>query len=235
MAAGYDTAARHIHLYYIQMQDIILDLLPGGEEADFLLVDAGAGSGRLAERFLERFVGARALLVDRSEAFLALARRRLEPHGNRAAFHLARLEDDWTARLARPPRAIVSMSAVHHLDSDQKQDFYRRCYEALEPGGVLINGDEVRATNDMAYLEQLKTWVAHMQRVMDLGLVPDAMCQALRDWESRNVGRFDRPCTSGDDCHETVDAQLVYFTACGFAEVDMPWQKEMWAILRGRK
>ncbi len=57
-AEAYDQAALAIHPYYVAVQDQILDLLPFGPAEPFDLVDLGGGSGRLAERVLERFVGA---------------------------------------------------------------------------------------------------------------------------------------------------------------------------------
>ena len=125
----------------------------------------------------------------------------------------------------------MSLSAIHHLDSGEKRTFYQRCYDALPQGGVFINGDEVRAANDADYLVQCKSWVTHMHKVMEADLISAVMREALLQWESRNVHQFGKPCVSGDDCHETIEAQLGYLTACGFSTVDCPWQKDMWEIL----
>ena len=58
------------------------------------------------------------------------------------------LRQDHVARLETRPAAIVSMSAIHHLDPSEKQQLYARCFTALADGGVLLNGDEVRAAGD---------------------------------------------------------------------------------------
>ena len=232
-AAGYDAAATHIHPHYNEIQEKILQLLEF-VGSDFLLVDAGGGSGRFVEKFLHRFPGTRAVLIDQSESFLALADTRLQEFGHRAVCHLARLQDDWFG-IVDEPAAIVSMSAIHHLDPDEKRQFYNRSYSVLAPGGLLLNGDEVRPADGAAYLEQCKTWVAHMHNVMREGLVPEPMCDALRQWEERNVGQFGKPHSSGDDCHEAVEVQCGYLAASGFASVDVPWQKDLWAVLRAVK
>ena len=234
-AAGFDAAAEIIHPYYIELQDRVLDLLPFSRESDFLLVDAGGGSGRLVEKFLNRFAPARAIIIDQSSAFLALAERRLAAFGPRTECRLARLQDDWTASLPQPPAAIVSMSAIHHLEPAEKRDLYRRCFEALVPDGLLVNADEVRPENDEEYLARCRAWVAHKKRAIAAGLIPESIHTALRGWEERNVLRFGEPRKSGDDCHETIDAQLGYLTAAGFRQVSCPWQEQMWAILHGVK
>jgi len=234
-ATAYDAAAEHIHPRYVEMQLAVLDLLPFATDAEILLVDAGGGSGRLIELFLDRFARATAIIVDQSETFLAIAERRLARFGGRAECRLARLQNDWTAGLPGTPDAVVSMSAIHHLDPAEKLDLYGRLHDALALRGVLLNGDEVRPADDAEYLARCRWWAEHMHRVSEAGLVPAAFRPAMLKWEERNVTRFGQPRVSGDDCHETVETQLGYFRAAGFARADCPWQKEMWAILRGVK
>jgi SAM-dependent methyltransferase len=235
LAAGYDTAAEHVHPHYLELQETILNLLPFASDAEALLVDLGGGSGRLAERFLKRFPNARAVVVDQSPAFLEIAARRMAGSGGRGLCIESRLQEDWLGNLPAAPAAIVSMSAIHHLAPAEKQSLYRQCYEALAPGGVLLNGDEVRPEADDDYLAECRTWAAHMHKVIDAGLIPPSMGDAMRTWEERNVTQFGQPRRSGDDCHETSDAQLDYYRAAGFASADAPWQKQLWAVLRGRK
>ena len=230
---GYDAAAPHIHPYYDEIQSKILELIEH-LGSDITLVDAGGGSGRFIERFLQSYPSSRAVLVDQSEPFSSLARKRLRRFGSRAVCQVARLQDDWFSAVDQPS-AIASMSAIHHLEAVEKRQFYAQSFSALAPGGVLVNGDEVRSDDDASYLEQCKAWVTHMRKVMDQGLVPEPMCQALLDWERRNVGEFGQPRFSGDDCHETVDAQCGYLADVGFKSVTVPWQKDMWAIFEARK
>lgn len=234
-AAGFDAAAEHIHPHYIELQDRILDMLPFGRESESLFVDAGGGSGRLVEGFLSRFSRARAIIIDQSAAFLALAERRLARFGPRAECRLARLQEDWTGSLPTAPAAIVSMSAIHHLEPAEKQCLYRRCFQSLAPGGVFINADEVRPADDADYLARSKAWVGHKRRAMDAGLIPESIHPALRQWEERNVNHFGEPRKSGDDCHETVEAQLGCLRDAGFRQVECPWYQEIWAILHGVK
>jgi tRNA (cmo5U34)-methyltransferase len=234
-AVGYDVAGVYIHPHYRAMQAAILELLPLESNADVLLVDAGGGSGRLAELFLEKFPESRAIVVDQSEPFLALANQRLSPFGGRGTTLLARLQDQWLSRLEEPPAAIVSMSAIHHLSPEEKQNLYACMGSALAPGGVLLNGDEIRNATDDEYLAHLKNWSAHMQAMQNSGNIPGEMQEILDYWREKNIAHFGAPKKSGDDCHETIAVQLDYLRAAGFNTVDAPWQREMWAILRGVK
>jgi SAM-dependent methyltransferase len=234
-AAGYDAAGAFIHPHYAELQQAILDMLPQREDEEFVFVDAGGGSGRLAELFLERFFRAIAVVADQSLPFLQLAEDRLGRFGGRAKFTYARLQDDWLATIPQPLGAVVSMSAIHHLAPQEKQSLYQHIYDALAPGGVLLNGDEVRPADEAAYLTELERWSEHMRRESQAGRIPPQMDEILDAWRDKNIARFGQPKQSGDDCHETIETQLGYLAQSGFANVDCPWQRQMWAVLRGRK
>lgn len=234
-AAGYDAAAEAIHPHYLEIQDAILAALPFPAEAEMLLVDLGGGSGRLAARFLERWPRARAIVIDQSEPFLALAERRLAAFGGRGTCLLARLQDDWRGKLPQPAQAIVSMSAIHHLEPAEKRAVYQQAFDALAAGGIFLNGDEVRPERDDDYRREVEAWAAHMRRHMADGSIGAAFHPALDKWIERNVTHFGQPRKSGDDCHETAAAQLGYLQAAGFASIGCPWRKELWGLLSGER
>jgi len=233
-AQGYDEAAQHIHPHYREMQQQVIDHLPAALAAGGLVVDAGGGSGRLIEQVLTRFPQATAVVVDQSEAFLGLAERRLHQFEGRASQQLNRLQDDWLAALPEAPLAIVSMSAIHHLDPSEKQHLYQQCAAALRPGGMLLNGDEIYNDSEADYKACLSSWAAHMQQMMDGGQVPQSMHKILHSWRERNVDRYGEPKASGDDCHETIAAQLTYFSNAGLAPACV-WSRDMWAVMKGAK
>ena len=232
-AAGFDAAAHHIHPYYLEMQQHVLELIEPQARQGGMLLDLGGGSGRLAALALERFPKLRAVLLDQSAPFLEIAQQRLANFGERATCVQARLQDDWFKTLTEPPIAITSMSAIHHLDAGEKRELYARCYQALAPGGILPNADEIRPASDDDYLSALRNWAEHKHQIVRDGLVDEPVRELLDRWEERNVKNFSHPRTSGDDCHETVAAQLDYLRDAGFVEVDAPWQRAMWAIMRG--
>jgi hypothetical protein len=238
-AIGYDAAADIVHPRYIELQDQIvrqLELAATQRASNWpaVVVDLGGGSGRLMERILRRWSNARGFVIDMSEPFLALAERRLAPFGERAQCIRCRLQDDWPGLVGRAVSAIVSMSAIHHLEPAEKRSLYGRCRETLAPGGVLLNGDEVRPASDEVYLAELAKWSEHMRRGMQSGAIPHLFHPALEGWIDRNVRRFGEPKHSGDDCHETIDRQLGYLTDAGFALADCPWQRDLWALLWGQ-
>ncbi len=234
-AEAYDQAAPAIHPYYEAIQDQILDRLPFGPNENFVIVDVGGGSGRLMERILRRFAGARAVVVDQSEPFLAIAERRLRPFGPRATFIQRRLQEDWMSDLPAAPDVIVSTSAIHHLVSTEKRSLFAKCFAALKPGGLFINGDEYRPADDAEYRGLLEKWSMHMFSAMDAGRIPASFRQTLDFWQDRNIRRFGEPKQSGDDCHETIATQLGYLRDAGFAQTETVWTNELWAVVSASK
>ncbi len=124
-ARGYDAAAEILHPYYRAIQDVLLEHLPLGSEDTVTVVNLGGGSGKLAERILASYPRASVWVIDQSESFLTLARERLARFGGRAVCVVERLQKSWSARLKGSPRAVVSMSAIHHLDATEKRQLYR--------------------------------------------------------------------------------------------------------------
>ncbi len=246
-AEAYDRAAPVIHPCYEVVQNEILKLLPFDAEEPFELVDLGGGSGRLAERVLERFAGARITVVDQSVPFLALAERRLARFAPRVAIIECRLQD-WASRGPVSPRpedrisarrghvdVIVSTSAIHHLEPAEKRALYRACFTALAPGGMFINGDEFRPADDAAFLALLEEWSTHMRAAIANGDIPESFANTFDQWHDRNIRRFGDPKKSGDDCLETLDAQMSYLRDIGFRDVECPWAAKLWGVIVARK
>jgi SAM-dependent methyltransferase len=230
-ARAYDSAAMFIHPHYLEIHDRILRQICRRCPERALVVDLGGGSGRLIERILMQLPTAEGVVVDQSAASLALAEQRLGRFGNRAKFLPMSLQADWTAALSRPANAIVSTSAIHHLEPSEKQALFRRCQNCLAPGGVFLNGDEARPESDADYLAELRRWHAQMEGELAAGLIPNAFRETLDQWRRRNIDGFSGPRQSGDDCHETVDTQLGYLHAARFMSARVLWQRGLWAIV----
>ena len=183
LAAGYDASAEYVHPHYLELQDFLVraiaTLQPDASTAAPYVVDLGGGTGRLAEKILKALPAARVLVIDQAEPALEIARKRLAPFADRAATAVSQLQGEWEQHLAEPPTAIVSMSAIHHLDPGEKEQLYRRCHAALASGGYFANGDEVRDPQPEIYLAQVATWGKHMDRVMAAGLIAESFHDAL--------------------------------------------------------
>jgi tRNA (cmo5U34)-methyltransferase len=233
-AAAYDAAAPVIHPRYLEVHDAVLAAIPFAADQPFRVVDLGGGSGRLLERVLAKFPAASAIVMDQSQPFLDLAAGRLAPFDGRAGCLQRRLQDDWVDDVA-PVDLIVSTSAIHHLEPAEKQTLFRKCFAALAPGGVFINGDEHRPASDAELRALLVKWGEHMHAALADGRIPPSFAATLEKWRRRNLDEFGTPHTSGDDCHETAEVQVEYLRQAGFAKVEVTWREELWAVFVASK
>lgn len=230
-AADYDAAGPVLHPCYDAVQAAVARALPFAPDAAVRLADLGGGSGRLAERLLCRYTAAEVLVVEPSEPFRALACRRLERFGRRARLVPLRAQEAWPA-VTGPLDAVVSTSALHHLDGGEKNALFRAVRSALRPGGVFVNGDEYRPPSDAAYRAELAAWGEHMRSCLAAGTIPETFGEVLGRWEDRNLHDFGGPRQSGDDCHETVEEQTARLYGAGFARVETLWSERLWGVLR---
>jgi len=188
-----------------------IDLIPSRAKN---IVDLGAGSGLLTLLIRDRFPQARIHLIDFSGPMLALARQRL---GDDPLLTYEQA-DYLTEPLPNNLCAIVSSLSIHHLDDAGKREIFRKAHAALKPNGVFINADQVagptpelEARYKALWLEQVRAAGASEQQIAD---------SFYRQQEDR--------CASVDD-------QLAWLRAAGFADADCWFKDNRFAVLAGTR
>jgi tRNA (cmo5U34)-methyltransferase len=172
------------------------------------VLDLGAGTGLLSRRVRAAHPGARLTLVDGAPRMLAEARDAL---GDAAAYVTADLADplpagEWDA--------VVSALAIHHLGDAAKRDLFARVHEALVPGGVFVNAEQVAGPTAL-FDDHYAEW--HARRARELGAAEDVWAA------SAERKRLDR-CA-------TVEVQLGWLRAAGFADADCLFKDRCFAVL----
>ena len=240
MAQCYDKMVSRLLPRYDWLQNELIELVFTDGAEDKFIVDLGGGSGILLDKILTRYPAARCCWVDYSDDFLAVAKRRLEKHGDQVRFVLCPLAEQWETQLPEAPGAICSMSAIHHLDSDGKKDLYARCNAILVPGGWFFNLDEMSTVYDDAYMNTLHYWVRHVDRAgrdVPEGLLGayDAWQAQFKNWQARNIDNAHLPKVKGDDVHEGYVEQMQWLGVAGFVDVDLFVKFQLWSAIGGRK
>ncbi len=240
MAEDYDQMAPLLVPKYEWLQQQMLELAGIAAMEEPAVVDLGGGSGRFIERVLEANAGATCTWVDSSEAFLAVARRRLDRYGSRVRYIVSKLEADWGSQVDGPADAICSMSAIHHLERAEKRELYARCRELLKPGGWFINTDEMKSLDQAAYRATLLFWARYVDEQM--AKVPAELADHARNWRAhfenwklRNIDGIDQPKTKGDDLHDPVLDQVQWLREVGYADVDLYVKYQLWCMIGGRR
>jgi tRNA (cmo5U34)-methyltransferase len=210
-AATYEAPRRRLIPPFDAFYGIAVDALAliGGRPKRVL--DLGAGTGILAARVAAAYPDADLVLVDGAPAMLEQARERL---GDGVALHVADLRDPLPEG---PFCAVVSALAIHHLDDAGKRDLLARAYEALSPGGMFVNAEQVAGPSPR-FDAHYRAWHEAAAR---------AAGATAQEWDAA-VQRMRH-----DEC-ASVEDQLAWMRAAGF-DADCLFHDRRFAVLAGLK
>jgi tRNA (cmo5U34)-methyltransferase len=217
VAAGvYDRTRRQLIWCLDAFYDTVPRLIARPPDEALSVLDLGAGTGLLAERVARAFPRARFTLLDVAERMLEVARARFaaEPAG-RFRFVVGDLA---AAALPAGQDVVVSALAIHHLEDAAKCALFARIHAALLPGGVFVNAEQV------------------------LGETPEIEDAYQRDWLTRarasGVPEVDLDAAIDRmraDRAVTLEQQLAWLRAAGFADVGCAFRDQRFAVYFGRR
>ena len=177
------------------------------------IVDLGIGTGALARACLESAPRARVWGIDADADMMAIARTRLGRLSRRVTMTTGSFLDQPLPRCD----AIVASYSLHHIRTSRaKLAFYRRCYRALRPGGVLISGDCAPASTPRGFARDLDIWYAHLGK----------------SFGSRAKGRRVYESWADEDTYLPLAEEIRLLQRAGF-EVDVPWRRSPFAVIVG--
>lgn len=195
--------------FYGQIGELMADW--GGPEAPRVL-DLGAGTGLVASFVLKARPQAQLALMDGSDAMLDMARGRFSAMPDvqymLADFSSADLGSGWDL--------IVSGLAIHHLEHDEKRALFARVAQALAPGGMFINAEQILGSTPALEARNERLWAAQASA---LGVPNDEIANA-------------RQRMLHDRC-APVEDQLEWMRAAGLADVDCSFKSHRFAVMSG--
>lgn len=212
-AATYDSERRRLIYCFDEFYGTVGELVARFCPASANILDLGAGTGLLSAAVVHRLPHARLHLLDASPDMLAQAANRFEKWHPRIT--VGSLRD---ALPAGPFDAVISALAIHHLDNAGKRDLYRRILDALTPGGLFINAEQVASPSKR--VQQLIEAV-HLDRARALGSTPAEIDAAVQRM-------------THDQCAGVTD-QLDWLNETGFEDVECLYRSFRFAVLCGWK
>jgi tRNA (cmo5U34)-methyltransferase len=199
---------------YLQMLNALVAAIPFDSTAVVRVVDLGCGTGTVAQRVLQAFPNAQVTCLDVAENMVTMAQTKLAQYP-----HVRWLVGDFDAFDADGKYdAVVSSLALHHLvTDDDKRRFYRRIYNALDPGGVFYNADVVLGSNDFLQAVYMREWRTFMR-----GGVSDT------EIEGKWIPKY-----HAEDRPAKLVEQLSWLAEVGFVDVDVLWKHYNVAVYGG--
>jgi SAM-dependent methyltransferase len=239
----WDASQTSFLLHREQRFEVMFEALEDLFADDLTAVDLGCGPGSLTSRLLSRLPRARVTAIDLDPVLVTVGRAVLGDAGGRLVWLEADLrKGDWVDRLPwRPVHAVLSTTALHWLPHEELAATYRRAYEVLTDGGVLLNGDHMRFSSEQPTLERLAEKIADKRIERQPGKPGlagwDAWWQGLRqepgmhelfaERERRFAWRLEKRIAgeAGVDFRAvTWERQRELALAAGFRETGSVWQ-----------
>jgi len=213
--AKYDARIRSLIPLYDELIPEVARALGHATRPVRLVVDLGIGTGALARACLEHTPAARIWGIDADPDMMAIARTRLGRLSRRVTMTAGSFLDE-----ALPScDAMVASYSLHHIRTPRaKLAFYRYCYRALRPGGVLINGDCAPASTPRGFARDLDLWFAHLGKTFG----------------SRARGRRVYESWADEDVYLPLAEEIRLLQRAGFA-VDVPWRRSPFAVIVGSR
>ncbi|MCC9135430.1 class I SAM-dependent methyltransferase [Pontibacter silvestris] len=178
------------------------------------LLDIGAGTGLFSYFIYQINPNLHYTLVDLSPEMLRVAKERFNGLDN---FQYEEL-DFSASNLPGKYDIIISALAIHHLEDKEKEQLYYAVYEALNPGGVFINADQVLGRT-LGFDHYYRTnW---RETVLVSGLEEDAIQKAF---ERVKLDKF-----------ATLESQLQILEDAGFTDVDCIYKNLNFVVFGGSK
>jgi tRNA (cmo5U34)-methyltransferase len=212
-ASDYDKDILNFIPFYWEQNQAVMDLIPFEGNARIRALDLGTGTGVLADLVLRRYPMAEVTVLDLAENMLAAARTRLAKFGGRVTYQQGDFSKD---EFGFGYNLILSGLAIHHLEDAAKKDVYRRIFQALTPGGLFLNRDNVRGATERLNGIYEKLWLEY---VASMG-ADVATC----------LERY-----HAEDIPACVEDQLEWLREAGFVDVGCHWQRLNFAIFGGYK
>lgn len=205
-----------------EQRRLMAELLSFADDAEFTVVDLGAGTGAAARAVLDRYPGAAAILAEYSPQMIAEGSRALDAYFDRFSyveFDLA--TGPWPTEIPDEVDAVISSMCVHHLPDVRKQQLFGEVLARLAPGGWFLNLDPVTADDP----EVEATW----KRANDRLDPAEAAKHAHRGPEEQR--RYDNHVRY----MSPLSRQLDFLRSTGFEAIDVYWKHLDYVIYGGRR
>ena len=179
-----------------------------------VIVDLGVGTGALAARCLEASPNASIVGIDSDPEILRSAIKRFA----RAQSPVTLVCGDIHHTKLPKADAFVSTLTLHHIGVPaSKRAFYKKCYAALNEGGVMVSGDFNPSPVSAIAERQMLGWISHLRQ----SYTPAETKRFLGAWAE-------------EDTYMTLEEELGIMQAAGF-RVDVAWRRTGFAVVVGVK
>lgn len=200
--------------HYINLIDAFVNDLPKGFLPKTLL-DLGCGNGNVTSHLLQLFPNSKYVLVDASEEMISLCKQRFKGHHVQ---YVTSYFEDFKFK-SNAIDMITAGFSLHHVDSENKKDLFKKIYQSLLTGGIFGYSDLMIDKNKPEHSKLLEDWKAFVYRNF-----PDG---EKWEWLMEHYEQFDKPNDSKD--------QIKWLQQAGFKNIETSVMEKYWVHIRAIK
>lgn len=212
-AFDYDGLIPRLIPRYREQHDLILQLIPFETNAHIKVLDLGAGTGILSALILQAFPQANILAFDIAEKMLKVCQTNLSAYQERLTLQQGNFAED---NFGNGYDLVVSGLAIHHLDSAGKQTLFKKLFQSMNSGGILLIRDIVTAATPRLTEQYEQLWRQYMK--------------ANREDDAAWFQKY-----LEEDIPSSVEEQTRWLSEAGFADTACHWRHLNFAIFGGVK
>lgn len=178
------------------------------------VLDIGAGTGLLSQEVKKMLPDAEISLIDISEKMLDIAKMRFEGV-DKITY---RVGDFTECNFDMKFDIIISALAIHHVAHNKKVEFFKKCLEQLNEGGIFVNADQFNESTE--YSENISNTIWNKQ-IKENGITEaeyDAYLQRKKL-----------------DKEATVEQDLKWLKMAGFSDVTCFYKYFKFGVVFARK
>ena len=178
------------------------------------VVDLGAGTGGLSEAILEHEEVGAVVMLDVDPEMMEQGRTRLARFGDRARPTLRSFDEPFESC-----DAFAASLSLHHIPTiERKAALFRRAFEALRPGGVLVNADCCMPDDARERQALFEHWARHQ---VANGIPEEQAWAHFEEW-------------AGEDTYLPLADELAALQEAGF-EAERVWNDGPIGVVVARK
>ncbi len=212
-AADYDKLRRILIPCFDDFYKTAVEVISYERTAPLKVLDLGAGTGLYSGMVQAVFPNAEFTLLDLAVEMLEKAKSRFRQMGKSPRIIIGDyVEADWGGSYD----FVISGLSIHHLSDTDKERLYQRIYQALNPGGMFVNADQVLGQTSLLEKWYRQHW---LDSVRTLGISEEELKAALTRME------YDRMAP--------LALQLNWLEASGFQDVDCWYKNFSFAVFGG--
>ena len=213
-AEEYDIKIKKTLPYYDDFFEQIIELVDVCNYKTVKWLDVGCGTGKMAERALEKFKIEQFVCCDCSEKMLEIAKNRC-PFSN-VEFVLANLLN---ISYRNEFEIITAIQVNHYLQKEERKLALQKCYEALKENGLFISFENFAPFSELGkrlYLDKWKEYQIRQGKTV-------TECEKHRE----RYGKDYFPIT--------LTEHISLMHDCGFRVVEILWISNMQVGIWGMK